>query len=37
MLKKICINIPFVEALSLMPLYAKILKDIFSKKKEDKA
>ena len=32
MLKKICINIPFVEALSQMPLYAKFLKDIFSKK-----
>jgi len=32
-LKKICINIPFVEALSQMPLYAKFLKEIFSKKK----
>jgi len=33
MLKKICINIPFAEALSQMSLYAKFLKDIFSKKK----
>jgi len=33
MLKKICINIPFAEALSQMPLYAKFLKEIFSKKK----
>jgi len=32
-LKKICINIPFAEALSQMPLYAKFLKEIFSKKK----
>jgi len=32
-LKKICINIPFAEALSRMPLYAKFLKEIFSKKK----
>lgn len=32
-LKKICIKIPFVEALSRMPLYAKFLKEIFSKKK----
>jgi len=31
--KKICFNIPFVEALSRMPLYAKFLKEIFSKKK----
>jgi len=34
MLKKICINIPFAEALSQMPLYAKFLKDIFSKKRK---
>jgi len=34
MLKKICINIPFVEALSQMPLYAKFLKYIFSKKRK---
>ena len=32
-LKKICINIPSVEALSRMPLYAKFLKEIFSNKK----
>jgi len=32
-LKKICINIPFAEALYQMPLYAKFLKGIFSKKK----
>jgi len=32
-LKKICINIPFAEALSQMPLYAMFLKEIFSKKK----
>jgi len=34
MLKKICINIPFAEALSQMPLYTKFLKDIFSKKRK---
>jgi len=34
MLKKICINIPFSEALSQMPLYAKFLKEIFSKKRK---
>jgi len=33
MLKKICINIPFAEALSQIPLYVKFLKEIFSKKK----
>jgi len=33
MLKKICINIPFADALSQIPLYAKYLKEIFSKKK----
>jgi hypothetical protein len=32
-LTKICIKIPFAEALSRMPLYAKFLKEIFSKKK----
>jgi len=32
-LKKNCINIPFAEALSRMPLYAKFLSKIFSKKK----
>ncbi|KEH15433.1 transposable element protein, putative [Medicago truncatula] len=31
-LKKICIKIPFAEALSRMPLYAKFIKEIFSKK-----
>ena len=31
--KKIEINIPFVEALSHMPNYAKFLKDIMSKKR----
>jgi hypothetical protein len=34
MLKKICINIPFAEVLSQMPLYAKFLKEIFSKKRK---
>jgi len=33
MLKKIHINIPFAEALSRMPLYAKFLKDILLKKR----
>ena len=32
MLKKIEINIPFVEALSQIPHYAKFMKDILSKK-----
>jgi len=32
-LKKICIKIPFAEALTRMPLYAKFIKKIFSKKK----
>jgi len=32
-LKKICIKIPFVEALTRMPLYAKFIKKKFSKKK----
>ena len=34
MLKKIEINIPFVEAITQMPNYAKFLKDILSKKKK---
>jgi len=34
MLKKIYINVPFTEALSQMPLYAKKLKDILSKKRK---
>jgi len=33
MLKEIYTNIPFTEALSQMPLYAKFLKDILSKKR----
>ena len=33
MFKKIEINIPFVEALTQMPNYAKFLKDILSKKR----
>ena len=33
MLKKIYINIPFSEALSQMPLYAKFVKDILLKKR----
>ena len=32
-LKKICIKIPIVEALTRMPLYAKFIKKMFSKKK----
>jgi len=32
-LKKICIKIPFAEALTQMPLYAKFIKKKFSKKK----
>jgi len=32
MLRTIYINIPFTEALSQMPLYAKILKDILLRK-----
>ena len=32
-LKKICINIPFVEALSRMPLYAKFITKFFSEKR----
>jgi len=32
-LKKICIKIPFAEALTRMPLYAKFIKKFFSKKK----
>jgi len=31
--KKICIKIPFAEALNRMPLYAKFIKKNFSKKK----
>jgi len=32
MLKKLYFNIPFIDALSQMPLYAKFLKEILSKK-----
>jgi len=32
MLKKLHINVPFLDALSQMPLYAKLLKEILSKK-----
>jgi len=31
-LKKLYINIPFIEALSQMPSYAKLLKEILSNK-----
>ena len=34
MFKKIEINIPFIEALTQMPHYAKFMKDILSKKKK---
>ena len=34
MLKNIYINVPFTEALSQMPLYAKILKDVLLKKRK---
>ena len=33
MLKKLHINIPFVDALEQMPLYVKFLKDILSKRR----
>ncbi|XP_021980186.1 uncharacterized protein LOC110876319 [Helianthus annuus] len=34
MLKKLHVNIPFVEALSKMPKYAKFLKDLLTNKKK---
>ena len=34
MLKKIEINIPFVESLAHMPNYAKFMKDVLSKKRK---
>ena len=34
MFKKLEINIPFAEALSKMPNYAKFMKDIISKKRK---
>jgi len=35
MLNKLYINVPFTEVLSQMPSYAKFLKEIISKKKEN--
>ena len=34
MLKKLHVNVPFLDALSQMPLYAKFLKEILSKKRK---
>ena len=34
MLKKLHFNVPFLDALSQMPLYAKLLKEIHSKKRK---
>ena len=34
MLKKLHVNIPFIDALSPMPMYAKFLKEILSKKRK---
>ena len=34
MLKKLHVNISFIDALSQMPMYAKFLKDILSKKRK---
>ena len=34
MFKKIEVNIPFSEALTQMPHYAKFIKDIFSRKRK---
>jgi len=34
MFKKLHVNVPFLDALSQMPLYAKFLKEIFSKKRK---
>ena len=34
MLKKLHVNIPFLDALSQMPLYTKLLKEILSKKRK---
>jgi len=34
MLKKLHVNVPFINALSRMPLYAKFLKEILSKKRK---
>ena len=35
MLKKLHVNVPFLDALSLIPLYAKFLKEIRSEKEEN--
>lgn len=34
MLKRLYINIPFIDALSQMPIYAKLLKEILSNKRK---
>ena len=34
MLKKLHVNVPFLDALSQMPLYAKFLKEILSKRRK---
>ena len=34
MLKKLHVNVPFLDALSQMPLYARFLKEILSKKRK---
>ena len=34
MLKKLHVKVPFIDALSQMPLYAKFLKEIISKKRK---
>ena len=34
MLKKLHVNVPFLDVLSQMPLYAKFLKEILSKKRK---
>jgi len=34
MLKKLHVNVPFLDALSQMPLYVKFLKEILSKKRK---
>lgn len=33
MIKKLCINIPFIEAMEQIPKYAKFMKDLLTKKK----
>ena len=34
MLKKLHVNVPFIDTLTQMPLYAKLLKEILSKKRK---